>query len=81
MQRTAKPVQIRAMQPYAVDLTRRDDLDGDPSCAVEHRAEQLLPILGRDLLRVVQLRERPDAMVAERVVVEKDARDDERPCE
>jgi hypothetical protein len=81
MQRATKPVQIRAVQPYTVDLTRRDDLDGDSSCAVEHRAEQLLPILGRDLLRVVQLRERPDAMVAERVVVEQDARDDERPCE
>ena len=78
MQRTAQPVQVRPVQPGAVDLSRRDDLHGNPSCAREHRSEQLLAVLGRDLLRVVQLCERPNAMVAQRVVVEKDAGDDER---
>ena len=78
MQRTAKPVQVRPVQPNAVDFSRRDDLHRDPRRAVEHRAEQLLPVLGRDLLRVVQLRKRPNAMVAQRVVVEQDAGDDER---
>ena len=78
MQRTAQPVQVRIVQPDAIDLPRRDDLNGNPGCAREHRPEQLLTVLRRDLLRVVQLRERPNAMVAQRVVVEKDAGDDER---
>jgi hypothetical protein len=78
MQRTTQPVQVRPVQPGAVDLSRRDDLHGDTGCAREHRPEQLLTVLRRDLLRVVQLRERPNAMVAERVVVEKNAGDDER---
>jgi hypothetical protein len=75
---TTQPVQVRPVQPNAVDLPRRDDLHRDPRRAVEHRAEQLLPVLGRDLLRVVQLRKGPNAMVAQRVVVEQDAGDDER---
>ena len=78
VQCASQPVQVRAVQPDAVDLTRRDNLYRNTRGAGEHRAEQLLPALGRDLLRVVQLRERPNAVVAQRVVVEQDAGDDER---
>jgi hypothetical protein len=66
------------VQPHAIDLPRGHDLHRDPRRAVQDRAEQLLPVLGRDLLRVVQLRKRTNAMVAQRVVVEQDAGDDER---
>jgi hypothetical protein len=66
------------MQTHAVDLPGRHDLNRNAGSAVQHRAEQLLAVLRRDLLRVVQLRERPNAMVAERVVVEEDAGNDER---
>jgi len=78
VQRATKAVQVRSVQPRAVDLARRDDLHGDSGRAVENCAKQLLPILARDLLRVVQLRERANAMVAQRVVIEQNARDDER---
>ena len=40
-----------------------------------------LALLGLDLLRVVQERQRPDPVTAERGVVEQHARDDERPRE
>jgi hypothetical protein len=40
--------------------------------------EQRLAILGRDLLRVVQRRERTDARAAKLRVVQEHARDDER---
>jgi hypothetical protein len=56
----------------------RDHLDGDLRRRREYRAEERLPVLRADLLRVVQLRQRADAMVAKRFVVEKDAGDDER---
>jgi hypothetical protein len=78
VQRPAQPVQVRAVQAHAVDLTCRDDLHRNTSRAVEHGAEQLLAVFRRDLLRVVQLRERPNAVVAQRLVVEQDAGDDER---
>ena len=57
------------------------DADGDPLGAGDDRAEELLAPLGRTLLRVVQERERADAVVAQRGVVEQDAGDDERPGE
>jgi len=66
------------VQALAVDLRVRDHLDGDLRRRREHGAEEGLPVLRADLLRVVQLRERADAMVAKRFVVEKDAGDDER---
>jgi hypothetical protein len=66
------------VQTDAIDLTRRDDLDGDARRARKHGPEQLLTILGRDLLRVVQLRKRPHAMIAQRVVIEENAGGDER---
>ena len=75
----AQPGEVRAVQPFAVDLRGRDHLDGDLRRAGEHGPEERLPVLGADLLRVVQLRERPNAMVAQRFVVEKNAGDDERP--
>ena len=46
----------------------------------EDRAVEPLALLGSDLLRVVQARERPDAVAPERAVVQQDARDDERPA-
>ena len=39
--------------------------DGDPLGAAEDRAEELLPPSGAELLRVVQVRKRADAMVAQ----------------
>jgi hypothetical protein len=69
------------VKPLTVDLTRRDHLDGDPRRAVEDRTEELFSLLRSDLLRVVQLREGTNAVVAKRLVIEQDAGDDERPCE
>jgi hypothetical protein len=67
------------MQAVGVDLARRDRADGDLLGAGDHGAEQRLASAGGQLLGVVQQRQRPDAMVAQAVVVEQDARDDERP--
>jgi hypothetical protein len=80
-QHRAQAVEVAAVQPAPVDLAGRDEPDGDPVGARDDRPEQLLAPLGRELLRVVQERKRADAMVAERPVVEEDARDDERPCQ
>src|SRR6266508_2453407 len=80
-QRTTQACEIRAVQALAVDLTGRDDLNRDFRRGIEHRAEELLAVLGADLLRVVQLRERANAVIPKRPVVEQDARDDERPRE
>lgn len=66
------------MQPLAIDLRVRDDLDGDLRRRGEHRPEELLPVLGADLLRVVQLREWTNPVIAHGLVVEKNACDDER---
>ena len=69
------------MQALSVDLGRRDRLHRDLGRAAEHGAEELLSLLRAHLLRVVQRGERTNAMVAERVVIEQDAGDDERACE
>ena len=66
------------MQAIAIDVAGRDHPDSDPRCAADDRLEEILPSLRRALLRVVQETERPDAMVAQRTVVEKNARYDER---
>jgi len=79
VQRASKPPEVRAVQPLAVDLRVRDHLDRDLRRRGEDGPEERLPVFGADLLRVVQLRQRADAMVAKRFVVEKDAGDDERP--
>jgi hypothetical protein len=78
MQRTPKPREIRTVQPLAVDLSVRDHLDRDLRRRREHGPEERLPVLGADLLRVVQMGQRANAVVAQRLVVEKDACDDER---
>ena len=64
VERPAQPVQVRPVQAGAVDLTGRDHLDRDARRAREDGTEELLAILRRNLLRVVQLRERPNAMLA-----------------
>jgi hypothetical protein len=64
------------MQSGAIDLSGREDLDGHPRRTGENSPEELLSLLGSDLLGVVQLRERTYAVVAQRVVVEKDAGND-----
>ena len=53
------------MQPLAVDRGMRDHLDGNLGRRCEHGAEEGLAVLGADLLRVVQLRERANAVVAQ----------------
>jgi hypothetical protein len=67
------------VQPLAVDLRVRDHLDRDLRRGRKHCAEERLPVLRADLLRVVQMRERANSVVAQRVVVEENAGDDERP--
>ena len=69
------------MEPVAVDRPHGDDPDADRRGARAYCLEQLLALLDRDLLRVVQRRERPHARPAQRVVVEEDAGDDEWACE
>ena len=78
-ERLAQAAQVRAVQAVAVDGAGRDHADGDPGRAARHRAEELLALRGVDLLRVVQERERADGVVAQPLVVEEDARRDERP--
>ena len=65
------------MKPLAVDLRVGDHLHGDLRRRGEHRSEERLAILRADLLRVVQLRERANAMVPQRFVVEENSCDDE----
>ena len=69
------------MEAVAVDRAGRDHADDDLLRAGQHGVEELLAPLGRALLRVVQEPERADAVVAQRAVVEEDARDDQRPRE
>src|SRR5581483_3839946 len=77
----AKPAQVRAVQPVAVDLRVRHHPHRDPGGAAEHGAEELFAPRRVELLRVVQDGERTDAVVAEALVVEQDARHDEGPGE
>ena len=69
------------MEPVAIDLRGRDDADGDALGDGDNGAEELLTACLGALLRVVQERERPHAVVAQAAVVEQDAGDDERPRE
>ena len=69
------------MQP-----ARSISLEGMTRTAIARRGcedgmEEALALLRLDLLRVVQAGERPDAVPAQRAVVEQDAGDDERPGE
>ena len=66
------------MEAGPVDLRVRDHTDGDALRTREHCAIELLPLVRVQLLRVVQVGERPNAMVSQRAVVEQDTRHDER---
>jgi hypothetical protein len=81
VQRRPEPRQVRAVQAVVVDLARRDHADGDPLGAADDGAEELLALRLGALLRVVQERKWPHAVVAQAAVVEEDAGDDERPGE
>src|SRR5829696_8376947 len=67
------------MQPAPVDLGRRDDPYGERLRARHDAVEELLALVRRELLRVVQPRERTAAVIAQELVVEKYAGDHERP--
>ena len=73
--------EIRVVEPVAVDVAARDHAHADAGRAAHDGAEELLALGRRDLLRVVQVGERPDAVVAQALVVEQDTGDDERPGE
>ncbi len=60
------PQEVRAVEPGAVDVGRRDHPHGDRGRGREDRVVEPLALLGIDLLRVVQERERPDAVAAKR---------------
>ena len=70
--------EIRAVQAVRIDLPRRDRADGDLLGAADDGPEQRLARRGSELLRVVQQRERPHPVVAQAVVIQQDAGDDER---
>jgi hypothetical protein len=69
------------MEAVRVDLTRRDRTNGNLLGTPDDCPKQHLPRRGGQLLRIVEQRERANAMVAEAGVVEQDARDDERSSE
>jgi hypothetical protein len=71
--------EVRPMQPVGVDLAGRDRAHRDPLRAADHGAKQRLTARRRQLLRIVEERERPDTVVAKARVVEQDTGDDERP--
>ena len=65
----------------AVDHRGGKTRTDNPLGAREDGAKSSSRVVCVDLLRVVQERERPDLVVAQALVVEQHARDDERPCE
>ena len=67
------------MEAMCIDFARGHGTNGHLRRAGEHGAEELLAFCGTKLLRVIQERERPHAVVAEALVVEQHTRDDERP--
>jgi hypothetical protein len=67
------------MQAVAVDLALGDHAHLDPLRTAEHALEELLALLGRALLRVVEKPERAHPVIAQASVVQQDAGDDERP--
>jgi hypothetical protein len=77
----AQPSEIRAVQPRSVDLARRHDSHADRRGACYDGREELLALVRRHLLRVVQHRERSNARPTEKLVIEQHPGDDERPCE
>jgi len=75
----AQAAEIADVKAVAVDPRRRERLDADPFRTADDSLEELLALLPRELLRVVQERERPHLRAAQRLVVEQDAGDEERP--
>lgn len=69
------------MKPYAIDLHRRHDLDGDSACTAQHRPEQPFSLAQIELLRIVQAGESCGHTTAHEVVVEENAGGDEWSCE
>jgi hypothetical protein len=69
------------MKPVAVDLRRRDHANRERARARYDPAEELLALLDRELLRIVQACERTNAVIAEGLIVEQNSGDDERPGE
>ena len=59
----AQAPEVRLVEAVPVDVGAGDDADADPRCAADDGAEELLALGGRDLLRVVQRRERADAVI------------------
>ena len=66
---------LRSISPAGTNRTLIADAHADD------RMEELLALRVRELLRVVQRRQRPNARAAQQLVVEKDSGDDERACE
>jgi len=73
MQNGAETVEVADVQAVGVDPRRREHPDADPFGTTDDSAEQLLALLGGQLLGVVQECERPDLGAAQGFVVEQDA--------
>jgi hypothetical protein len=69
------------METGSVDLARRHDSHADRRSAGGHGLEQHLALVRRDLLRVVQRRQRANARTAEELVVEEHSSGYQGPCE
>src|SRR5439155_15414160 len=72
-QHRAQSLEIRAVQPVSVDLARWDHTHHDAFGARNDGAEELITLRGRQLLRVVEVRERPRTVVAETVEIEQNS--------
>jgi len=70
---------VRAVEARAVDLARGHDADAHARRRSQHCLEQHFPLVRRNLLRVVQRRERPNARTTQELVVEEHTGDHERP--
>ena len=77
----SQPPEVGLVETVPVDVGARDDADADPGSAADDGAEELLALGGRDLLRVVERRERSNAMIPEAFVVQQHAGHHERPRE
>jgi hypothetical protein len=73
--------EIGAMQPEVVDLTNGDDPHADLRGGAHDCTEERLALFVRNLLRVVEARERSYARSVQELVVEEHPRDNERPRE
>src|SRR5262249_2768563 len=62
--------EVRAVEAVAVDFARGNHAHGEAFREADDGAEEILAPFRRALLRVVEEAERPDAVVAQRAVVE-----------